>query len=309
MEREATEYEKRQRFTPWKTTITLFFKGYLMGFFDVIPGISGGTIAFILGIYLRLMNAVKNITPKKVIDTIRKPARFKTYDYDFLAVLFLGIGTAIVTSSRLIVHLLEAYQNHTLIFFVGLILASLKIIYNDIDHHQIKDKFFVLIGFTIGVTITFLSPLSISDPSYLYILIGGFLAISAMFLPGVSGSFILLVLGIYEVILSSLHQLRERYGVIIAFITGAILGAGFISRVISFLYKTDKSKTLYTILGIVLGTLLVPLKRIYLDAPAITIVNLTTLGCFFFLGIVMVYVVEKGSKKKYYSEDSLNENP
>jgi putative membrane protein len=302
------KYIEKQKSLKMTKTITLFLKGFLMGIFDIIPGISGGTIAFILGIYLRLMNAIKNITPKNIIYSIKNPKLFKKFDYHFLIILFLGIITAIFTTSKLIVHLLGTYQNITLIFFVGLILASSKIIYKDIDNHKIKDKFFVIIGLTIGIMVAFLSPSSISDPSYSYILFAGFLAISAMFLPGISGSFILLVLGVYEVILSSLHNLREKHLIIIAFLMGAIMGAGFISRAISFLYKKDKSKTLYTILGIVLGTLLVPLRRIYLDAPSFDLVNILILGTFFILGILIIKLVEKGSNKKYYKEEYLKEN-
>lgn len=117
---------------------------------------------------------------------------------------------------------------------------------------------------------TFLSPQYLSSPSLLYIGIGGFVAIMALFLPGISGSFILLIMGLYEFILEAAHNPLAHLSVFSSFAIGAVFGVYVISRVITFLFSRNKCETLYFLLGLVIGTLGVPLKRIITESAELT---------------------------------------
>ncbi len=277
-----------------------------MGICDLIPGISGGTIAFITGIYTRLINAVKSFSLKLIYDifkyvTNRKESDLnklkkdiKKLDLGFLFVLFLGIITAILAGSRIIKFFLDNYSIYTLSFFIGLILASSKIIFDNIENHKGKNILFGFFGLIIGVSLAFLVPINIT-PNLYYVFIGGFFAISAMFLPGISGAFILLIMGLYEFMLNVLHDILNNINYLIVFILGVGLGAFMISRVISFLFKKDRCKTLYFLLGLVIGALSVPLKRIFL-ATELQILNVFMILFFLLLGILLVFLAVKYRK-------------
>jgi len=279
--------------------IGIFLRGILMGICDIIPGISGGTIAFITGIYARLINAVKAISPKIIIDLFKDKKEFekdiKKIDIGFLLILVLGIGTSIMLGSRIIKFLLDNYFAYTLAFFIGLIIASSKIIYKEIDNKKTKNKIFGILGILGGVLLSFLIPLEILNPNLSYLFFGGFFAISAMFLPGISGAFILLIMGLYDFIINALHHPLNYLDYIGIFVVGAAIGAFIISRVISFLFKKDKSKTLYFLLGLVIGGLSTPVRRILQKNPGF-------LDCFimvicFILGILLVKIVKDYAKK------------
>lgn len=257
--------------------IKIFLKGMLMGICDVIPGISGGTIAFITGIYERLITAVRNFSPELAYDFFRYlvkrdkitfsklKADISALDLLFLITLGLGIGSAVLLGSKLILFLLENHFNYTISFFIGLILASSVAIYKNIKDHSLKNIVFGILGLVAGLSLAFIMPANIT-PTVLYVFFAGFLAISAMFLPGISGAFILLILGAYEFMLSVLHDIWNQFSYFIAFLVGAVLGALTISRVVSFLFKKDKCKTLYFLLGLVVGALSIPLKDVYQNA-------------------------------------------
>jgi putative membrane protein len=275
----------------------LFLKGILMGIADLIPGISGGTIALITGIYSRLINAVQGISPKLVIDAFRYLFKrdkenlsllkegIKRLDIIFLIILGLGIWTSIFIGSRIISFLLENYFVYTLSFFIGLILASSKAIYNKIERHHTKNKLFGLIGLVIGVLFTFLIPANLK-PNLLYVFFSGFLAISAMFLPGISGAFILLILGMYEYMIDVLHNIFNKFSIFIVFVAGALVGMFTISRVVGYLFKKDRCKTLYVLLGLVIGSLSIPIKNIIINNGSWNILNISLLLLFLVLGLI-----------------------
>ena len=282
-----------------KNKILLFLKGILMGICDIIPGISGGTIAFITGIYSRLINAVKAFSLKLIYDIFtfnKKELKqdIKKLDLGFLIILFLGIGFAVFAGSRVIKFLLTNYFAYTLSFFIGLILASSKIIFDNIKSHKMKNILFGIVGLIIGVSIGFLVPQDIT-PTLFYIFVGGFVAISAMFLPGISGAFILLIMGLYEFIINALHDISNNLNYLIVFGLGVILGAFSISRIISFLFKKDKCKTLYFLLGLVIGTMSIPLNKIFSGAN-FNILNSSVMIFFFLLSIFIVLIVSKYQK-------------
>ncbi len=237
----------------------LFLKGMLMGICDLIPGISGGTIAFITGIYERLINAIKGFSPRLFVDF---KSQVKKLDLGFLIVLFAGIIFAILLGSRVIEGLLENHYAKTISFFVGLILASSFVIYESIKEHGFLNYLYGFAGLIVGIALVFLNPAQI-EVSTGYLFIGGFFAIGAMFLPGISGSFILLIMGLYEPIIAMLRDLSGSWQQLGVFILGMILGAFVISRIISYLFKIDKNKTLYFLLGLVIGALGVPIMKIY----------------------------------------------
>ena len=150
-----------------KNKILLFLKGLLMGICDIIPGISGGTIAFITGIYIRLINAIKNISPKLFYNIFLSPFNkknrenlkqdIKKIDLGFLFILFLGIGTALLLGSKIVKFLLNNYFIYTLCFFIGLILASSKIIFDNIQNHKKKNILLGILGFILEFYFQFLS--------------------------------------------------------------------------------------------------------------------------------------------------------
>ncbi|MCA9497409.1 MAG: DUF368 domain-containing protein [Nanoarchaeota archaeon] len=278
----------------------IYLKGFLMGVCDLIPGISGGTIAFITGIYERLIKAIHNISPKNYLNLLLSLKNsnkfikiFNKLDILFLIILFFGIFSAILIGSNLISFLLENYKAFLLSFFLGLILASSKIIYDDIKIHSSSNMFFGLIGFFLGLIITFLTPSQVSNPSFIYILIGGFLAIFALFLPGISGSFILLIMGLYEFIITSVKELKTQYLNLIPFAIGAAAGVFIISRLITWLFKKDKCKTLYFLLGLVLSTLLILIREINNNISIFNSLIASQIIILFGFGLLAVFLIKR----------------
>ncbi len=282
--------------------IILFLKGFLMGICDIIPGVSGGTIAFITGIYIRLINAIKNISFRLFADFF-KYKKFKIIakrlDLGFLVILALGIGSAFLMGSMVITYLLDRYFAFTISFFIGLILASSKSIYDHIEKHNMRNISFGFIGLIFGLSLLFLVPANFT-PNLLIVFLGGFFAISAMFLPGISGAFILLIMGLYEFMLDVLHNILDNIKYFITFIFGALLGMVTISRLISFLFKKDKCKTLYFLLGLVIGTLSIPLKKVYKLSMFWSISDMFFVFIFLMLGILSVTIIHSFAKKKGY---------
>lgn len=292
-----------------KKSILLFLKGMLMGICDVIPGVSGGTIAFITGIYTQLINAIKSFSPAIIIDSLRYISNkdekgyiklkedIKKLDLVFLITLGLGIAISIYIGSGIITYLLDKYFVYTIAFFVGLILASSKVIYNKIEKHHSTNILFGILGLLIGLSLSVLIPIKI-NPTLWYVFLGGFLAISAMFLPGISGAFILLILGLYEFMLKVIHNIRANIGFFIMFIIGAACGAFVISRVISFLFKKDRCKTLYVLLGLVVGSLSIPIKRVFQSNNVWNISNIIITIIIFLIGFFIVKIIHDFEKKK-----------
>ncbi len=276
-----------------------------MGVCDLIPGISGGTIAFITGIYTRLIDAVKNFSPKLIYDIFTYPIHrrreslkedIRKLDSLFLLVLMLGIGSALLAGSGIIKFLLRDYYAYTLSFFVGLIIASSKILFNHIQNHNIKNISFGFFGFALGLMLSILVPLTVT-PTSGYVFLGGFFAISAMFLPGISGAFILLIMGLYEFMIDVLNDIPGNIRYFLLFVTGALAGAFCISRIISFLFKKNRCRTLYVLLGLVIGALSTPLKKIFQTAT-FEISNIFIMVFCFLLGALLVVLVT-GYRKAY----------
>lgn len=278
--------------------LLIFLRGLLMGFCDIIPGVSGGTIAFITGIYDRLISAIANLAffPKSLFQYLtgkmsaRSFARVrKSLDAPFLITLFLGIILAVILGSWGMTFLLKNYFVYTISFFIGLILVSSLFIAKEIKIYAHSSMIAGLIALLLGVSLAFILPATIV-PSWWFVILAGFLAISAMFLPGISGSFILLILGVYEFMIKSIHTLNIP--IIILFLIGALIGAVVISRIISYLLKKYKSPTFSVLLGLVIGCLAVPLKRL-IDVWSGQSIFLALV--FFLLGVLLVWLINKFS--------------
>jgi len=276
----------------------IFVKGFLMGVCDLIPGISGGTVAFITGIYTRLIESVKSFSPKLIYDIFTYLINRKTdslkedikkLDLIFLLILMLGIISAFAVGARIIRFLLRDYFAYTLSFFIGLILASSKIIFNHIQNHEVKNILFGFLGFILGLSFSILVPLTVT-PSLGYIFLGGVFAVSAMFLPGVSGAYILLIMGLYEFMINVLNNILKNISYLLIFILGALIGAFSISRIISFLFKKNRCRTLYVLLGLVIGALSTPLRKI-IETTSFRISNVFIMIFCLLSGIVSVVLI------------------
>lgn len=287
-----------------KLTIKIFFKGIFMGLSDIIPGISGGTIALITGIYERLIYAINSIDLKIPLYLIegnfdKAKLKFKEIDLELLVPLGIGIITAFFTASKFILTALERFPAFTYSFFLGLILASAIKIYRETREDQkFGNVFIVLLGTILAFYIIGLSSLRLTH-SPVMIFVSGSIAICAMILPGISGSFILLTLGQYQYMLKSLHNISVRYLDIIIFMLGALISLFTFSKFLSELFKDHETLTFSFLIGIMLGALRVPLTKILFVNdiyPLLDFVwslsNILITLLLGFLGFIVVFILE-----------------
>lgn len=225
-----------------------------MGAADVVPGVSGGTIAFIAGIYEEFIHSIKSIGPKtfKILKEEGVKAAWKSINGNFLLVLFLGIGTSIVSLAKVISYLLEHHPIGVWSFFFGLVLASIFLVGKKVKQWNALNVIALLAATGLAYWITILNGAAESD-SYPYIFLSGMIAICAMILPGISGSFILLLMGSYAVILEAVKAMELP--VIGVFILGCIIGLAAFSRVLSWLFKHYHDITIAILTGFLIGSL------------------------------------------------------
>ena len=225
-----------------------------MGIAEIIPGVSGGTIAFITGIYEELINSIKSVDGNsiKLIFSLKFSLFWKQINGTFLLTLLLGMLTSILALSRVIVFLIDQHSFKIWGFFFGLIIASAIIIFYKIETLNSKAVVSIVIGLLISSYIALEAPSSTPN-SNLFIFISGAIAISAMILPGISGSFILVFLSKYEFILNSLNNFD--LAVISIFIGGCVVGLVTFSRVFSYLFKKYNDVVISVLIGFLLGSL------------------------------------------------------
>jgi putative membrane protein len=230
-------------------------KGMAMGAADVVPGVSGGTIAFISGIYEELLIAISNVNLSllKTLKTSGVKAAWKQLNGSFLAALFLGIFVSIVSLAKVIKHLLESQPILLWSFFFGLVLASIIYIAKQITDWNFKAFLVLIIGAVIAYFITTLNPLISGNSSSLFVFIAGAIAICAMILPGISGSFILVLLGAYKSVLEAVND--RDFKTILVFMAGAVVGLLTFSKVLKWLFKNHKNLTLAVLTGFIIGSL------------------------------------------------------
>ena len=230
-------------------------KGMAMGAADVVPGVSGGTIAFISGIYEELLIAISNVNLSllKTLKTSGVKAAWKQLNGSFLAALFLGIFVSIVSLAKVIKHLLESQPILLWSFFFGLVLASIIYIAKQITDWNFKALLVLIIGAVIAYFITTLNPLISGNSSSLFVFVAGAIAICAMILPGISGSFILVLLGAYKPVLEAVNN--RDFKTILVFMAGAVVGLLTFSKVLKWLFKNHKNLTLAVLTGFIIGSL------------------------------------------------------
>ncbi len=238
-----------------KKYIIITLKGLAMGMADVVPGVSGGTIAFISGIYEELLTSISNIN-LSLLKTLKNEGikqAWKQLNGNFLASLFLGIAISIVSLAKVISWLLIHKPILLWSFFFGLVLASIIYIAKQITKWSFLSFILVLIGAGIAYQITILPPLVSENPSALFLFISGALAICAMILPGISGSFILVLLGAYKPIINAIKTLDFKMIAVVGM--GAIIGLLSFSRVLKYLFNHHKNSTLAVLTGFIVGSL------------------------------------------------------
>ena len=231
-----------------------FLKGMAMGISDLIPGISGGTIALLLGIYKDFISSLKSINYKSFIYLVRLDFKKLNNQLNlcFLLPVFFGILSSIFIFSSLISFLLLDYKVLLFSFFFGLIFFSSIRLISSLKPTSTLDFFTVFVGLVIGLSFFFVSSLSTSN-SIFSIFLAGLIAISAMLLPGISGSYILLILGKYEFMLDSISSFNWIN--ILIFSLGAIAGILSFSKMIHYLLKNYYRSTIFFLSGLMMGAL------------------------------------------------------
>ena len=234
---------------------TVAFKGMCMGAADVIPGVSGGTIAFIMGIYAELLDSIKSVNGEalKLLLKGKIGAFWKHINGTFLASLFAGILISVFSLAKLMKYLLEFHPVPLWSFFFGLILASAVYILKGLDKWSIRNIISLLVGVAIGAFICLASPGQTPDALW-FIFLSGAIAICAMILPGISGSFILLLLGKYAFVMEAVSTLNIP--VLVVFAAGAGIGIVCFSHILSWLLKKFYMLTIALLSGFMIGSLL-----------------------------------------------------
>ena len=292
-----------------KDYAVLTLKGMAMGAADVVPGVSGGTIAFIAGIYDELINSIKSINMHslKLLFTGKIAAFWKAVNGNFLFALLLGIAISVFSLAKLITYLLLNEPVLVWSFFFGLVLASTWFVTKDIKGWNWKTVAGFVGGAVIAYYITVSTPAETST-NLMFIFLCGAIAICAMILPGISGSFILVLLGKYFYVMEAVKTLDLVVLGVFAF--GAALGITSFSRVLSYALKNFRNITLSVLSGFMLGSLnkVWPWKEVeklvsdghevmieHNIAPNTEVAEAVVL---MLIGFILVYVLEKISAKK-----------
>ncbi len=243
------------------STVQLILKGAAMGIAEVIPGVSGGTIAFISGIYERLIDSIKNITGLVMEPSLLLNPKelWKRIDGGFLSMVFGGMLLGLVVGIFGISYLLEHYPEPLWGFFFGLILASVVYLLGEIKPLNLSNYIAVIIGAIIAYMIVTVAPAE-GTGSLVFVFIAGAIAICALVLPGVSGSFILLLMGMYSIIIPAVKDVLSmndlsKLSLIVVFGLGCVTGLFLFSRLIHWLLNNYKNNTLALMTGFMLGSL------------------------------------------------------
>ncbi|GAB3687844.1 DUF368 domain-containing protein [Salinarchaeum chitinilyticum] len=264
-----------------RAALTTVLKGAAMGTADMVPGVSGGTVALIAGIYDRLIGAIAALHPAPLRHLLRphdpdSRAAFadawREMDITFLLVLGTGMISAVVVLSQLIPIALEEHRALTGAFFVGLIAASVVLIGRDVPWTRVRAGLATVAAALVVAVATV--TVSLANPSPLFVFVAGAIAISAMILPGLSGALLLLILGQYEYLLGQLDEflsalagtatgdspsaLIEPGIVVVAFCSGAVIGLLTIGRLVDRALERDRATTIAILVGLMAGGLFPP---------------------------------------------------
>ncbi|MEJ6068385.1 DUF368 domain-containing protein, partial [Psychrobacter sp. 16-Bac2893] len=241
-----------------KELLGVYVRGLAMGAADIVPGVSGGTIALIAGIYERLINALSSVGPK-LWQVFRQEggmkgliAVWRQVDATFLLFLLMGIATSLATLAGVIKHLLDNQPLMIWSFFFGLVIATVFLLLSEIKRWNIGRALLFLLGVASAVIISSL-PLMNTTPSLPYLFVAGAIAICAMILPGISGSFILLLMGAYDTVLEAVHTLN--FAIIFTLVAGMATGLLLFTRMLKWLLSRYYQATLALLIGFIAGSL------------------------------------------------------
>lgn len=239
--------------------VKLIAKGFCVGSADVVPGVSGGTMAFILGIYPQLINAIKSFDIEwlKMILSFNVKGILNRPHFGFLIPLGVGAVTALLFFTRIVPlpTLIRTQPEIIYGLFFGLVMGSIVLLFRHMGMHLLlKRILFLILGILLGGFVVTLVPASTPDASW-FIFFCGAIAISAMILPGISGSFILLMMKKYAYIFNAIGHFD--FSIIIPFALGIITGVVLFSRVLSYLLKTFYQQTILFISGVLIASLYV----------------------------------------------------
>lgn len=248
--------------------LLLYFKGLLMGAADIVPGVSGGTMALITGIYKELISSIDQINFKQ-LQLLKQEgfaAFWKAINGFFLLPLFLGITSGILFLSGVITYLLDHHAILLWAFFFGLILASIYVLIKQFSLKTLTHYSLLLLGFLIAFGITQLKPAGASN-NLLYLFVSSMTAIIAMILPGISGAFIFILLGVYKEVLATVKgaiavlldfdwiSFKTIYTKVVVIGLGIVIGLKLFSRLLTWLFNHKKEATLSVLIGFMIGAL------------------------------------------------------
>ncbi len=266
-------------------------QGMLVGVANIIPGVSGGTFALVLGIYERLLSALGAFgagTVKVVFQVLTAPTdsekraklvnEWKRLDATWLLVLALGAAGAILASSHLIAYLLDSHLSPTLSFFIGLIIPSIAVPYKLLERKSWPELFACILGVGLLISLTLIRPATGMGLGMVGLFFSGAIAISAMILPGVSGSFMLMVMGKYKLVLDAINHMDLVK--LAVFAAGCLVGLLAFVRLLNFLLKKFHSTTMAFLIGLILGSLWVlwPFKLMAAGEKIVSGINVLPSG-------------------------------
>ena len=278
----------------------IFMKGIFMGIADAIPGVSGGTIALLLGIYEELINTISNIKISlfKILTKDGLSVFWKKGNLGFLFPLLIGIIASLIVFVNIAQYFLDSFPLLVWSFFTGLIIATSYVIFKKIENFKLKEFILVIIASMSIILFSKISNnegLSSTDFSIIYIFVCGLLASSAMILPGISGSLVLVILGVYEYMIESL--INYNFYIISTFVIGALIGLLLLSKILNKLFLIHKDSTFSIMLGLVIGSIvnIWPWKKYSINQASTEILILS----FFlaFSAILLIVLIEKVNKK------------
>ncbi len=249
--------------------LVIFIKGMMMGAADIIPGISGGTVALITGIYEKLLKSINSISWKTIVQVKKNGLKFvwKKINGRFLLTLLSGIITSILLFSWILEWLFKNESIALWSFFFGILLASFIFLIKIEIQKKTISFFSLLIGIFLSYQITKITPSSIQTVSPWYIFVTGFFGITAMILPGISGAYILLLMGVYQTILTNIRQaqqlifsfnkevLMDVIQVLGIFFLGIIFGIKFFTKFLTFILENYRRYTMSFLIGLMIGSL------------------------------------------------------
>ena len=277
--------------------LRVFFCGILMGIADAIPGISGGTVALLLGIYEELIGSISNFNINLFQNLKKKGIKYcwNKINGNFLLSLISGVLLSLVSFVKIFSVLIQKYPLFIWSFFLGLILATLFVINRNIKKWNIVNFILIFIFAFLTILLSIINPSISENINLFYILICGIIASSAMILPGISGSLILVILGVYTLIINALNNLE--YNIILVFLIGCLIGIINFSKIIKWLFHNYRDYTFSIMLGLVIGSIYTvwPWRKSFTDDVTNEYIFISVIITI--IGFAVIYSLEKISKK------------